>query len=231
MRHPLFLTLCIAAAVCTAASPTDAQTLVTVRQAELAVPFGSAQGQLAVAGDQLVFLSQQTPEASIAIARAEIRNLVRSGDTVTITTRQPLRDPSGTRDTFRFRLSEPSDLVGWYERGPMAATASSASPAAPAAGSGVLESYQVKHDHRIGSCQGRLILTEDRLAFESIDEIDDSRQWELADLKEVRQNGIYKLRVVPFVGDTFNFELVGKGMDSGVYRRLVDRIAQARSTR
>lgn len=71
----------------------------------------------------------------------------------------------------------------------------------------------------------------DRVGFESIDEINDSRQWMLVDLKEVKQDGIYKLKVEPFVGDTFNFELTGKGMDSGEYRRLVDRIAKARSAR
>lgn len=69
----------------------------------------------------------------------------------------------------------------------------------------------------------------DRVAFESIDDINDSRQWMLEDIKEVKQNGIYKLQVEPFTGDTFNFELVGKGMDIGEFRRLVDRIAQARS--
>jgi hypothetical protein len=30
---------------------------------------------------------------------------------------------------------------------------------------------------------------------------------------------------------TLEFELIGKGMDSGEFRRLVDRIARARATR
>lgn len=118
--------------------------------------------------------------------------------------------------------------MAWYEKGPAAPPAAAAPPAG-ADPQDMLASYQVKHDHRIGSCQGRLILMSDRVAFESIDDINDSRQWMLEDIKEVKQNGIYKLQVEPFIGDTFNFELVGKGMDSGEFRRLVDRIAQARS--
>ncbi len=87
----------------------------------------------------------------------------------------------------------------------------------------------MKHDHRIGSCSGTLILTTTRVAFESTDEKDDSRQWQLLDIREVEQTGAYKLKVVPALGDDFNFELTGKGMDTGEFRRLVDRIARARA--
>lgn len=230
MRAMKALASCIVVALCTVIPAADAQTVVTAREAELAVPFGSAKGHVAVAGNQLVFISQDNPDMSVAIDRADIRNFERTGDTVTITTRNSLRDRSGSRDTFRFRLSQSDDLQAWYDKAPRSAGPSTASAPAAAA-SDVLSSYQVIHDHRIGSCQGRLILMNDRLGYESIDEIDDSRQWMLADLKEVKQSGIYKLKVEPFIGDTFNFELAGKGMDSGEYRRLVDRIAKARSAR
>lgn len=60
---------------------------------------------------------------------------------------------------------------------------------------------------------------------------DHSRQWLLVDIKKVEQGGAYKLKVEPFVGDGFNFELTGNGIDSGDYRRMVDRIARARTTR
>lgn len=207
------------------AAPAAAQSALTVRDTELAVPFGSVKGVLALAGDQIVFISSDSPDASIAIPRGDIRSVNRSDDIVTVTTRNALRDRTGSRDTFRFRLSQPGELVSWYEKAPAAATAAAPAPAA----SKVLASYQVKHDHRIGHCEGTLVLTTDRIGYESTDEIDDSRQWLLADIKEVKQRGIYRLEVVPFFGDNFNFELAGKGMDSGEFRRLLDRIARARS--
>lgn len=209
------------------ASPAAAQSALQVHDAELAVPFGSAKGLLVLAGDQIVFISPDNPDMSLTIGRAEVKSADRTGEVVTISTHGTLRDKSGARSTFRFRLAEPAGLMGWYEKAPAAPSAAAAPPAA--APQDALASYQVKHDHRIGSCQGRLILMPDRLAFESIDDINDSRQWMLEDIKEVKQNGIYKLKVEPFLGDTFNFELVGKGMDSGEFRRLVDRIAQART--
>jgi hypothetical protein len=196
-----------------------------VTDAELAVPFGASKGQLATVGNQIVFVDADNPKSSLSIDRSDITKLNRSGDVVTITTRRSL----GDRDTFRFRMDEPANLMNWYEGSAAAMARAPAMPAKPAA-SGVLASYQVKHDHRIGHCMGTLILTNERVAFESIDEINDSRLWQLMDVKEVKQDGVYKLKVEPFLGDTFNFELTGKGMDSGEYRRLVDRIARARST-
>lgn len=215
--------------LCLAAAPAVAQAPLPVTGAELAVPFGAAEGHVALVGSQLLFVAAEDPRQSLAIDRADISALDRSGDVVTIRTRRALRDSSGERDVFRFRLSDPAGVMSWY--GSKAAMAEApATPAAPPAESVVLASYQVKHDHRLGSCQGTLVLTTDRVSFESLNEINDSRQWALADIKEVQQSGAYKLKVVPFLGDTFNFELTGKGMDSGEFRRLTDRIARARST-
>lgn len=217
---------CVCAAFVLALDSAHAQTPLAVTDAELAVPFGASPGQLALVGSQLVFVDSKNPKLSLSIDRADVASVNRSGDVVTITTRRQLRDENGERDVFRFRVAESAGVMAWYGA-PAAATA--VMPEAPAA-SGVLASFQVKHDHRLGSCQGRLILTNDRVAFESLDEINDSRQWRHVDIKEVEQNGIYKLKVSPFLGETFNFELSGKGMDSGEYRRLVDRIARARTT-
>ncbi len=225
MRVPMTLAFALVSVVL-AFGRAEAQTTLAVTSAELAVPFGASSGHLALVGNQILFVDTGNPTASIAIDRADITAVTRDGDVVTVTTRRVLRDAAGARDVFRFRLDEPAGLMTWYgEAGP-------ARPAAAPAMSdpAVLASFQAKHDHRIGSCQGTLVLTADRVAFESIDEINDSRKWQLVDIKEVQQDGIYKLQIKPFLGDTFNFELSGKGMDSGQYRRLVDRIARARTT-
>ncbi len=205
-----------------------AQTPLVVTSAELAVPFGALKGQLAIAGNQIVFVASDDPKSSLAIERGDITNIQRAGDVVTITTRGKIVDADGARDTFRFRLSEPADVLGWYEAAPRPAAPTARMPMTTAGVSPILSTYQVKHDHTIGSCQGTLIFTEEGVSYESNDKLEDSRQWKLIDIKKVGQDGVYKLKIEAFRGGDFNFELFGKGIDSGEYRALLDRIARAR---
>ena len=74
-----------------------------------------------------------------------------------------------------------------------------------------------------------MILSETAVSYESPDRIEDSRIWKLADIKKVEQNGVYKLKVEPFKGGSFEVELIGKAIDSSEFRQLVDRIARARA--
>jgi hypothetical protein len=158
---------------------------------------------------------------------------------VTIVTRRQLRDSDGERDTFRFRLSQAGNLMRWYETtaasvatpatGAPAPTAATAAPGAIPAPTGILASYEAKHNHLVGSCQGTLILSDSAVSYESPGKIEDSRIWKLVDIKKVEQNGVYKLKVEPFTGSSFDFELSGKAIDSSEFRQLVDRIARARA--
>ena len=212
-----------------------AQTPLAMTDAELAVPFGATKGQIGFVADQLLFVSIEKPTSSLSISRADIARIDRSGDVVTIVTRRPLRDSEGERDTFRFRLSQAANIMRWYETTASAASAAASVPT-PATGTsttmaGIIASYQAKHNHTLGSCQGTLVLSEDAVSFESTDRIEDSRKWKLVDIKKVEQNGIYKLRVEPFQGNAFDFELNGKAIDSTEFRQLVDRIARARVVR
>jgi len=160
-----------------ATGPASAQTAIVFTEAELAVPFGSAKGHIALVGDTIVFVTSDASRWSMAIEHAEIAKAQRNADVVTITTQRPLKDADGERDSFRFRLAEPARLMGWYE-----ATPSGTGPATTGGrttktdASPILASYQVRHDHRIGSCQGTLILTEGGVSFESNNQLDDSRQ-------------------------------------------------------
>jgi hypothetical protein len=208
----------------------SAQTPLVLADAELAIPFGAAKGQITLVADQLVFVSGESPKSSLAISRGDITKLERSGDVITIITRRQLRDSDGERDTFKFRMSQSSNVMRWYETAASATpSASSTSPTAAASPTGILASYAVKHDHIVGTCSGTLILSDTAVTFESPDNINDARIWKLIDIKKVEQNGVYKLKVEPFQGDTFNFELSGKGIDSSEFRQLVDRIARARA--
>ena len=96
----------------------------------------------------------------------------------------------------------------------------------------MVATYQVEHGHRpFGSCSGRLILTNSTVAYESIDNISHSRQWELRDIKELKLDNPYQLEIKPFAGNDYRFQLLGKGMDSQEYKDLVERITTARVER
>lgn len=211
-----------------------AQSPLVVVEAELAVPFGAAKGQLGFVANHLVFVAADNARASLSIDRGDIARIDRAGDVVTIVTRRPLRDADGERDTFRFRLSQSANVMRWYEttaaaEAPATAVPTPAAASAPVPASGVIASYQVKHNHLVGSCQGTLILSETAVSYESPDRIEDARIWKLIDIKKVEQNGVYKLKVEPFQGSSFDFELSGKGIDSSEFRQLVDRVARARA--
>ena len=92
-------------------------------------------------------------------------------------------------------------------------------------------SYEARHKHRFGGgCRGRLIVTNDRFAYESIDKIEDSRQWDLADIKELKLRNPYSMEIKPFAGAEYEMELQ-RSMDTGEFNVLVDRVTKARVAR
>lgn len=103
---------------------------------------------------------------------------------------------------------------------------------APARGQTELQAHttiQAQHNHRLrGSCVGQLTILEDRVSFESVGDVDHSRQWFFADIREVKQDGIYKIEVTPFLGNNYDLELSGRGLNSQEFGNLVDSIAAAR---
>jgi len=232
--------LVIAAAI----MPLFGQLPVQTQKAEMSIPFGVVPGRLVTVGEYLLFIDDEKPEASFAVARTGMRNLSVAAEIITIETLKPIRDRGGERSALSFRMTKPLDaqpFADWYK-----ATAEAAAAAAPpaekekekeadkkeAAKKEVVIptiTYQAKHDHfPRGGCSGRLILEPTRVVFESITEIDHSRQWDLKDIKELKRDNPYNIKIVPFMGNEYNLQLQGKGMDSNEFKALVHRITSAR---
>jgi len=211
--------------LCCACPTAWSQVGIHVFPTELSVPFGTAAGKLVAVGDMLVFVDDQKPEASFALSRSDVQSLTGEGKTITVQTAQPLQIPSGRTSTFTFRLRD--DDAGFLTQWQHTA-------GAPARGSGTAVepvSLEAKHNHRVGSCRGRLIITGTGLSYESIDQISDSRQWDLKDIKELRRDNPYKLKIQPFNGGDYDLEIQGQGMDNAQFKLLVDRITAARVAR
>jgi hypothetical protein len=203
---------------------------------ELSVPFGTIAGRLLVLGEYLVFVDDQQPESSVVVPKEVIENLTSEGQNITILTREPVRNRSGGVRRLSFRAapgSDPGIVTGWYgtgvARASSAAPVTSVSTSSTARTSQMTETYQARHNHRIGSCRGRLIVAPDQLSFESIDSVSHSRRWEFKSIKEIKNPNPYELELRPFAGSTYKLMLDGTGMDPAEFKQIADRVTSARS--
>ncbi len=195
---------------------------------EHAVPFGQVQGKLILYGDYLVFVDAERPEDSFVTPKTSIETLSTEGAQITIQLKDAVRNRSGEvrRVSFRALSGDSGPVTSWWGSA-AAAPASSASPSQPVSEGAKV--FQASHNHRIGSCNGRLIITEDRVSYESTDSVSHSRRWELKQIREINLPNPYELNVRPFTESNYKLRLQGSGMDPATYKELVDRIAAARA--
>jgi hypothetical protein len=195
-------------------------------KAELSVPFGVSQGRLIAAGDQLVFFDDSKPGASLVIARSNLDNLTSDGVTVTAQLRTPIQDSGGDRTQLSFRLPDASAanaVAAWFNQRPASA---------PNVASDNEKSYPAHHKKKfVHDTSGRLIVGRTGVAYESVDDVNDSRRWENKDIKELKLKSPYQLDLVPFTGDSYTFSLEGSGMDTAAYQQLVDRVTRSRASK
>lgn len=214
-----------------------AQTQVMVRKAELAVPFGTISGKLVFVSDQMVFVDEDRPEDSFAITRAEISDFKTDNDIVNVTTRRAIRVRSEEKSQFSFRLREgtPEALSLWAgaktTAANTAAAASGKTETSPASSEKEQKwVYNARHPHMfgLGSCTGKLIITRERLVYESLDNREHTRQWPLIDIKRVKRASPYKIEIDTFNRDDYTLELEGQGMDIDVQKMLDEWISLSR---
>ena len=85
----------------------------------------------------------------------------------------------------------------------------------------VLASLPVRHRHRLGGCEGRLQMEEDRLIY-STDHSNDNRIWRLSDIETIGSPDDYHLRVTT-PNETFTFDLKSP-LDHRIYDSLWKKI-------
>jgi len=108
-----------------------AQITVQVQKADLAIPFGSASGKIVTVGDYLVFLDEDKPDKSFAIAKSEIENLTGENGVITVETRHPIRDRSGEQSQVSFRLADRTAVAALINWSGKTATVTARAPANP----------------------------------------------------------------------------------------------------
>jgi hypothetical protein len=227
---------CIAALLLAASSLVSAQTTVQVQKAELSVPFGTpVAGKIVLMEDKLLFIDDEQIEASFAILRTNVRDVAFSQENlVSVSTNQPIKNRSGLQSVFNFRLSSGAAAVlAWRAPGSAPPSAPAADTAKTAPGAAAEEkpifSYSAQHDHLVGSCAGTLAVTETRVTFEAPKKTDHSRQWQLRDIRSIKQQGPYVLEVEPYTEGKYKFQLLGSGMDVKDYEAIVAKVSSARA--
>jgi hypothetical protein len=198
---------------------------------EIAVPFGTAAGKLVLHDGYAVFLDDEKPESSFAVARADMSAFATEAGMMNALFKKNFRDRAGEKNRLSLRAVRPEDtdaLQRWFSAPPATAPVSAA--AAPKEGEVPMEfKLEVQQKRRFGKNQkGRLMLVGSQLIFESIDDPSNSRRWELKEIKSLENKNPYELRVEPFTGEDYRFEFVGTPIEAAQYKSLVDKVTAAR---
>jgi len=204
-----------------------AQSVAHAQKVQLAIPFGQVEGSLFASGDTLLFVDTEQPGSSFAVSQSEIESLTLEKDMLTLATKQTYRDRSGQRNRFVFKTANPTEadaLVAWAKAGPAASSAAQAGTAEDKS-----YSYNVKHTHfPFGECTGKLVFSKTRFSYESVEEANHSRQWNMKDIREAKRTNPYEMDIKPFDGNDYKFKFMQKGMSSDEFRVLVDFVTAAR---
>jgi hypothetical protein len=190
-------------------------------------------GRIAVLPDSIVFLDDEKPEASFFATRAMISAVTPDAESVTVQLNKEVRDRSGSTTRVILRLtaaSEATAIQRWFASAP-AVAAKAGTPAGGTTGTaGTLTFRAQKKKMLRGKTDGKLIVDDTRIMFESTDVASDSRRWELKEIKELKNKNPYELEIRPFRGDTYELQLTD-AMDQAQFREIVDRVTKSRTER
>ena len=85
-------------------------------------------------------------------------------------------------------------------------------------------------DVRNGDQNGKLLINDTDLAFESLSDGKRSRTWKYADVREVSKRGKKELRVRPYRGDRYDFQFQDRGQRDRIYDAVAQRVVAARQS-
>jgi len=201
--------------------------------ATLSSPSGNVPGRLIITRDDLVFLDPQQPQNSIVIPKGDVNTIDfnSSARTVQVRLKHPVTYRATELSNVSLHMARPAGVqmvTTWWRPGiappPVRTDGQAARPAGTPAGTMM---FQAKHKHKVGSDTGTLTITPTQIMYTSATDAKANRRWSMADIKEVRRDDPYSLKIVPYSGDTYNLELTGSGMGADQYKTLTDRVAMA----
>lgn len=101
-----------------------------------------------------------------------------------------------------------------------------AAPATPSQAPG--SQAEPTFDVRNGDQQGKLVVADAELAFESLTDSRHSRRWKYADIRELSKKGKKEFRVRPHKGSRYDFQLKQREERDKIYDLISARLLAAR---
>jgi hypothetical protein len=195
---------------------------------------GSAvSGKLILLSDNLAFVDDERPEASFSVVKTNIDSLSNENGTVTIQLRQGVRDRAGTASRLILHMNLPeygAEVQRWYgAEESQTAMIAKVDQVSPENNSTLTFSAQRKKRF-FSNTNGKLIIDNERVIFESLDNASESRRWEMREIREFKLKNPFELDIGTDK-ETYNLRLSGTGIDNSQYREISTRITKARTAR
>jgi hypothetical protein len=196
---------------------------VEVIPAELAINFGTAAGKVVLYSGSMLFLDNDQPAASFAVAPGQVKDTNANGQELTLNLNSNVKDRSGERSRVGLRFADAAALskVQEYLR---------SGPTSKAPETAAELSFAAASKGRLlgGGSKGRLIVTATQLVYEAVNDASDSRRWEYKEIKEFKRPNPYKVEIDGFTGSKLTLDLLGTPMENAQFSVIVDRITASR---
>lgn len=216
---------------CTASIMT-AQSEVRVLTADLGAPFGAVTGKLVVQETTLTFVDLEKPESSFAVDKTNVQSITRVNDSLVVQLKKAVKDRVGDSLRLSLRIAAPNEsavVEQWLQQGLAASSQAGAKTGAKPAED--RWSFPARRDKMLGGTDGTLVVTPERIIFESLDKAEETRRWDLKEIKELKRKNPYQVEIIPFTGEKYELKLSGSGMESEQFRQMVDWITRARTAK
>jgi hypothetical protein len=207
-----------------------AQSEVRVYSADMGAAFGAVSGKLVVQDTTLTFVDLEKPESSFAVDKTNVQSITRVNDSLVVQLKKAVKDRVGDSTRLSLRLAAPAESTAveqWLQTGVSAA----AKPSGDSQPAEQRWSYPARRDKLLGGTDGTLVITPERVIFESLDKAEETRRWDLKEIKELKRKNPYQVEIIPFTGDKYELKLSGSGMETEQFRQMVDWITRARTAK
>lgn len=232
MKHPSVLFLILFSAVF-CLPPAQAQTNPNVCQAQLFFADINAQGNILLTGNSLHFIDEQPrswtfsqqPTGSsdaFSIDRSAILDTNEQSGLFSLYTRRLVRFRSRAEKhvTFRFNSVGCNAIQAWLRGLRQPSRPPGKRAATPPRQPLVI---WAKHRRRARpDASGELVISDTMITFGNRGA--SKYQWEFRFIRDISQDGAYVLRIIPFVGGEFIFDLQDRGISALEFRSLRARI-------
>ncbi len=92
-----------------------------------------------------------------------------------------------------------------------------------------MASQAVTYEVRNGDQKGKLMVGEMDLAFESLTDGKHSRSWKYAEIRSFEKKGRKDMRVKPYKGSTYDFQISDGKLRDQIYNAISDKVLAART--